>query len=128
LLSDCGCAYAKNDRKKKEKWGKPEAVPPEENSYALELWFFGVKTYLSILDLILDEFWSVEVWEKTSDCIPALLTAWAEFRSISLYELTFLSDRGGEFKDHVKTASYHPEANVKIEKRHKELDMMCQPY
>jgi len=31
-------------------------------------------------------------------------------------------------KDHVKTASYHPEANGKIERRHKEVGMMCRLY
>jgi len=49
--------------------------------------------------------------------------------------MAFLSDRRGEFaelsahiKDHVKTASYHPEANGKIERRHKELGIMCRLY
>ena len=31
-------------------------------------------------------------------------------------------------KDHVKTASYHPEANGKIERRHEEVGMMCRLY
>jgi hypothetical protein len=46
-----------------------------------------------------------------------------------------LSDQVGEFaelsaylKDHVKTASYHPEANGKIERIHKEVRMMCRLY
>jgi len=46
-----------------------------------------------------------------------------------------LSDRGGEFaelsafvKDQVKTACYNPEANGKIERKHKELSMMCRLY
>jgi hypothetical protein len=52
LFSDCGCAYAKNKCRKLPKLGTPEAVIPEENSYALELDSFGGKTYLSILDII----------------------------------------------------------------------------
>ena len=84
-----------------------------------------------------DQFWSTEVWEKSSECITSLISAWADSLGLNLHDLTFLSDWGGEFaelsayfKDHVKTytASYHPEANGKIERRHKEVGMMCRLY
>jgi len=64
-----------------------------------------------------------------------VITTWAESLDLSLASMTFLSDRGGELpelsayiKDHVKTASFHPEANGKIERRQKELGMMCRLY
>jgi hypothetical protein len=77
----------------------------------------------------------LEVWDKTAECITFLIDAWADSLELQLPELSFLSDRRGEFaelsaytNDDVKTASYHPEANGKIERRHKELGMMCGQY
>jgi hypothetical protein len=31
-------------------------------------------------------------------------------------------------KGHVKTAAYHPEANGEVERRHKEISMLCRLY
>jgi len=135
FLTDCGCSLAKKNRRKKMKWGKPEGVLPEDNAFAVDLYSFGGKTYLSILNLKDDQFCSKEVWEKSSECITSLRSAWADYLVLNLCDLTFLSDRGGEFaelsaylKDNVKTASGHPEANGKIEGRHKEVGMMCRLY
>jgi len=82
-----------------------------------------------------ESFWAFEVPEKTAEVITELLVVWAESLGLDLSELTFLTDRGGEFaelspfiKDHVKTASYHPEANGKIERRHKEVSVLCRLY
>ena len=123
FLTDCGCSLAKKNRRKKMKWGKREEVLPEDNAFAVDLNSFGAKTYLSILNLKDDQFWSTEVWESSSKCITSVISAWADSLGLNLCDLTFLFDRGGEFaklsvylKDHVKTASYHPEANGKIEK------------
>jgi len=76
-----------------------------------------------------------EVWEKSSECITSLISAWVDSLGLNLCDFTFLSDQVGEFaelsaylKDHVKTASYHPEANGKIERIHKEVRMMCRLY
>jgi hypothetical protein len=135
FLTDCGCSLAKKNCRKKMKWGKPEEVLPEDNAFAVDLYSFGAKTYLSILNLKDDQFWSTEVWEKSSECITFLISAWVDSLGLNLCDLTFLSDRGGELaelsayvKDHVKTASYHPEANGKIERRHEEVGMMCRLY
>ena len=49
---------------KKMKWCKPEEVLPEDNVFAVDLYSFGSKTYLSILNLKDDKFWSTEVWKK----------------------------------------------------------------
>lgn len=134
-LSDCGCAVTKNNRRKCASWGKPEALLPDETSYALGLYTYAGKIYLSILHLKSESFWSLEVPKKTAEVITDLLVVWAESLGLDLSELTFLTDRGGEFaelspfiKDHVKTASYHPEANGKIERRHKEVSMLCRLY
>jgi len=125
-------ALAKKNRRKKMKWGKPEELLPEDNAFAVDLYSFGAKTYLSIINLKDDQFWSTEVWEKSSEFITFLISAWADCLGLNLCDLTFLCDRGGELaelsaylKDHVKTACYHPEANGKIERRHKEVGMMC---
>ena len=74
-------------------------------------------------------------WGKTEDVLPednACAVDLYCFGANSLCELTILSDRGGEFaelsahmKDHVKTASYHPEQNGKTERMLKEPGMMC---
>ena len=135
FLIDCGCSLSKKNRRKRLTWGTPAAVYPSENSIAVDLYSYGGKHFLSILDLNSDEFWSMEVWEKSSECIMDLLTTWAESLDLPLESMTFLSDRGGEFaelsayiKKHVRTASYHPEANGKVERRHKELGMMCRLY
>jgi hypothetical protein len=117
------------------KWSKPEEVLSEDNAFAVDLYSFGAKTYLSILNLNDDQFWSTEVWEKSSECITSLISGRADSLGLNLCDLTFLSDRGGQFaelsaylKDYVKTASYHPEGNGKIGTRHKEVGMMCRLY
>ena len=81
------------------------------------------------------QFWSIEVEEKSSECITSVISVWADSLGLKLCELTFLSGRGGEFtelsaylKDHVKSASHHPEDIGKIERGHKELGMMCGLY
>ena len=91
--------------------------------------------YLSILHLSSNTNWSLEVPEKSAPVVSGLLKVWAESLNLDLSTLSFLTDRGGEFeevsllvKDHVKTASYHPEANGKVERRHKEVAMLCRLY
>ena len=53
-------------------------------------------------------------------------------QTVSIYT-DFYSDRGGEFAElsaekQVKTVSYHPEANGKIARKHKEPSMMWRLY
>jgi len=79
------------------KWGKPEEVLPEDNAFAADHNFFGANTYLSILNLTDAQFWSIEVEEKSSECITSVISVWADSLGLKLCELTFLSDRGGEF-------------------------------
>ena len=76
------------------KWGKPEEVLPEDNAFAADLYSFGAKMYLSVLNLKDDHFWSIEVWEKSSECITSLISVWADCLGLKQTELTFLSDRG----------------------------------
>jgi hypothetical protein len=72
-LSDCGCALTKNNRLKCASWGKPEALLPDENSYALDLYTYAGKMYLSIPHFKSESFWSLEVPEKTAEVITDLL-------------------------------------------------------
>lgn len=131
-LGDCGCAMSKNNRRKSKKWGTSEAVLPEDTSYALDLYTYSGKIYLSIVHLSTDTYWCLEVHEKKAETITALLDVWSESLGLEFHELTFLTDRGGGFeelsayvKGHVKTAAYHPEANGKVERRHNEISMLC---
>jgi hypothetical protein len=52
-----------------------------------------------------------------------------------LDKITVLTDRGNEFnfldnelKKHIKTASYSPQSNGKIERKHRELGALCRLY
>ena len=92
-LSDCGCAVTKNNQRTCVSWGKPEALLPDETSYALDLYTYAGKIYLSILHLKSESLWSLEVPEKTAEVITDLLVVWAESLGLDLSELTFLTDR-----------------------------------
>jgi len=96
---DCGCAMSK--------WGTPEAVLPEDTSYALNVNTYSGKTYLLILQLSTDTYWCLEVHEKKAEPTTiTVLEVWSE--SLGL-ELTSLSDRGGEFEElsaYVKVGRY----------------------
>jgi hypothetical protein len=62
-LGDCGCAMPKKNRRKSKKWGTTEAVLPEDTSYALDLYTYSGKIYLSILHLSTDTYCCLEVHE-----------------------------------------------------------------
>ena len=56
-LGDCGCAISKNNRRASQKWETPEAILPEDTSYALGFYTYCGKTYLSISQLSSDTYW-----------------------------------------------------------------------
>ena len=73
----------------------------------------------------------MEVDENKVQTITALLDVRSESLGLELLELTFLTDREGEFeehsahvRDHVKIVAYRPEANGEVERRHKEISML----
>jgi hypothetical protein len=77
----------------------------------------------------------LEVDENKVQTITALLDVRSESLGLELLELTFLTDREGEFeehsahvRDHVKIVAYRPEANGEVERRHKEISMLCRLY
>jgi hypothetical protein len=71
----------------------------DDKSYALDLYSYGAKIYLSILDLKSNEYWSIVVAEKTAEEIMQVLLGWSVSLNLPLHELCFLTDRGGEFED-----------------------------
>ena len=119
----------------REYLGTSEAILPEDTSYALDLYTYSGNTYLSMSELRADTYWCLEAHEKNAETITILVEEWSESLDLELHELGFLTDRGGEFeelsanvKSHVKKAAYHPEANGKVERRHKEISMLCRLY
>jgi hypothetical protein len=69
-------------------------------NFCADLYTFADKTYLSILELETDEFYALELQDKGGT------------------EFNFLEK---ELKLHVKTSSYSPQSNGKIERIHKKL-------
>jgi hypothetical protein len=128
FLSDCLCSLTKQNRRRLSEWGT--TLPSD---FCLDLYTYGSKTYLTILDLKKDEFWAI-VLESKQDVLP-VFSAWIESRGLNISELTVLSDRGTEFnclddllKNHVRTAAYSPYSNGKIERIHKEVSSLCRLY
>ena len=88
---------------------------------------------LTILDIKGDKFYAIPLNSK--DEAGVVLKGWASSMGISP-DAVFLSDRGGEVESltalgigkHVKTASYSPQANGRIERAHRELGVMCRIY
>jgi hypothetical protein len=101
FLSDCNCARTENNRRRITSLGKPKLISKLEDgkSYALDLYTFGKKTYLSILHLKSGEFWSLPVAEKTAEEIMQILIGWSLSIGLSLHDCCFLTDRVGEFED-----------------------------
>jgi hypothetical protein len=56
FFSDCGCSLTKRNKRKKVTWGNGNVVLPEENSFAMDLYSYGTKTYLSTLNLKTEKF------------------------------------------------------------------------
>lgn len=58
FLGDCDCSLKKNNRKKILRLGNPQEIKhlDKEKSYALDLYTFGQKSYLSILQLSTGEY------------------------------------------------------------------------
>jgi hypothetical protein len=99
FLSNCICALTKNNRRRIVRLGKAKRIAnlEDDNSYALDLYSYGAKTYLSILHLKSNEYWSIVVAEKTAEEI--MLLGWSVSLNLPFHELCFLTDRGGEFED-----------------------------
>jgi hypothetical protein len=110
FLSDCNVALTKNNQRRIARLGKAKRIAnlEDDKSYALDLVYsYGAKTYLSILHLKSNEYWSIVVAEKTAEEIMQVLLGWSVSLNLPLHELCFLTDRGGEFEDispYVKTS------------------------
>jgi hypothetical protein len=128
FLSDCLCSLTKKNRRRISEWG----TVVKADLY-LDLYTYGPKTYLTIIDSQKDEFWALELMSKTD--VLAVFTAWAESRGLDISKLTVLTDRGTEFnclddylKNHIRTAAYSPYSNGKVERIHKEVSSLCRLY
>jgi hypothetical protein len=137
FLSDCICSLTKANRRRVKGWGNSKALEilRDPNSYALDLYTWKNKVYLSILSLVTDKFWSILIEDHSSDAVVGALMSWSEAYNFNLSKLVFLTDRGEEFVPlrplvaaHVKTAAYSPESNCAIELKHKELGALCRTY
>jgi hypothetical protein len=137
FLSDCSCALSKKNRRKTNQLGEPTKIESliGEETYALDLYTFGNISYLSILKVSSNEYWCIPVAEKTAEEITSILQCWSDSLGLQLNDLSFLTDRGGEFaelsifvKNHVRTAAYSPQSNGQVERVHRELGMMCRLY
>ena len=60
----------------------------------------------------------MEVHEQKAETITSLLDVWSGSLGLELHEVTFLTHREGEFE----------EPNGNVERRHKEISMLCQLY
>ena len=127
FLCGCLCAVTKSNKRRVGWKSSPDA------DFAVDLYTFR-KTYLTILNLKTDEIYALEVQNKSSDEISSVFLGWMNSVG-AVHSITVLSDRGGEFaqfKDlvskHLQTASFSPQANGKIERKHKELSALCRLY
>jgi len=77
-------------------------------------------------------------WRFTKRRPRLLLPCWRCGANLLVWSYTnshFFTDKGGEFeklsayvKSHDKTAAYLPGANEKVERRHKEISVLCRLY
>jgi len=139
FLSDCSCALTKTNKRRTAKWTSPQLLKDLQNprSYALDIYSYAGLSYLSILHLDTDEFWSLQLADKSQESVLDLLTSWSDSLDLDLKECTFMTDRGAEFNnlmqapgvtEHIRTAAYHPQANGSVERKHRELSAMCRLY
>lgn len=97
---------------------------------AVDLYTFK-NAYLTILNLRTEEIYAIEVQNEIPEEISSLFLAQMDSACLS-HLISILSDRGGEFSQfknlaskHIKTASFSPQANGRLERKHKELSALC---
>jgi hypothetical protein len=79
-------------------WGEPKEIPEikEANAaYAIGLFSWKDKKYLSILDLKLEGFYSLEVSGATPEDLENSLMPWAMSLGVDLLNTVVMCDRGG---------------------------------
>jgi hypothetical protein len=119
FLASCRCSLMKANKRKVLDFGKPKEIPEIKSAdaaFALDLFAWKDKKYLSILDLKNDIYYCLEVAGAAPQDIENVLGPWSDSLGVDLAETVFMTDRGGEFasltgsvKGLVRTAAYSPQ-------------------
>jgi hypothetical protein len=125
FISSCECSKSKENRKPVRLAGfVPDARYPLE-VIAIDLYSYGGREYLTIIDIYSKHVWSLLVKDKSKEEVGKVFQDWkSQYRMPQIV----LSDRGGEFEFldgigvlHRRTASFRPMDNGSAERVHVEL-------
>ena len=131
-ISSCRCAQHKENRKSRRDYtGSLDLGRHPYHVIALDIYSYNGCHFLTILDMYSDYIWILRCTDKSMETVSARWRDWLSKQGERPREV--LTDRGTEFNffeqyediHHRRTASYRPQSNGRLERRHKELSKLC---
>jgi hypothetical protein len=138
FLQSCVCLLKKENRKKKKNQ-RHFSEEDKKGLLALDIYSYGDRHYLTMLDVEMDKLFMFRLEGKTVDEVQSVFKVfWAsmdeDFKSRIKILLT---DNGGEFcfeesfmpgLKRMKTSVYHPQGNSFLERKHQEISKQSRIY
>ena len=131
-INGCRCAHQKENRRNTvETRASLDLGRYPYNVIAIDLYSYNSATFMTVLDMYSDFLWILRCDGKSMEAVEKVWLEWMSKQSERPREV--LSDRGGEFNFmekydeilHRRTASYRPQSNGRLERRHKEIAKLC---